>query len=144
VLNIINDSSGIVIGFAAQPYPPWRLPGWHRASLGVHGDDGRRYVNDSFGGRDFVAPFRRGDVVGIGMKFRAEDAGSGRCKTSVVFNRNGRKEGGWEIDEERDAERDEGVEGLMAEGDLYAAIGVFGGIEAEVVLSRQGWMGGID
>lgn len=40
------EAAGIAIGFCAKPYPSYRLPGWHRASLGVHGDDGRRFVND--------------------------------------------------------------------------------------------------
>ncbi|KAI1496365.1 hypothetical protein F5X99DRAFT_422182 [Biscogniauxia marginata] len=30
----------LALGFAAPPYPAFRLPGWHRASVGVHGDDG--------------------------------------------------------------------------------------------------------
>ena len=42
-----NDECSIALGFAAQPYPSWRMPGWERASLGVHSDDGRRYVNDT-------------------------------------------------------------------------------------------------
>ena len=62
-----SGDAGIAVGFVAPPYPAWRLPGWHRASLGVHGDDGRRYVDDSYGGKDFTHAFRRGDTVGIGM-----------------------------------------------------------------------------
>lgn len=30
--------AGIAVGYVAPPYPHWRLPGWERASLGVHGD----------------------------------------------------------------------------------------------------------
>ena len=33
-----NDESTIALGFCAMPYPTWRLPGWERASLGVHSD----------------------------------------------------------------------------------------------------------
>ena len=143
VIKIENDHSGIAIGFAAKPYPPWRLPGWHRASIGVHGDDGRRFVNDSWGGRDFVGAFRAGESIGVGMKFEAAEsgddarggagAGLGKVKTRAFVTRDGKADArwSWEIDEERD-ERDEGVEGLMGEGDLYPAIGVFGGVIFEV------------
>lgn len=140
VLGIRDGESGIAIGYAAKPCPLWRLPGWHRASVGVHGDDGRRFVNDSWGGRDFVAKFEVGDVVGLGMKFETEERGGEKVKTRVSFTRNGREEGGWEADEERDAERDEGIEGLQGELDMYPAVGVFGGIEAEIRLRREDWL----
>lgn len=133
---IANSNSGIAVGFAAKPYPPWRLPGWHRASVGVHGDDGRRFVNDSWGGREFVDAFKRGETIGIGMTLSTlamtTDGASG-VQTSAFVTRNGRRDEGWEwqLDEERD-QRDEGIEGLTGDLDLYPAIGVFGGVEFEV------------
>jgi hypothetical protein len=152
VRKIRDDNSGIAIGFAAKPYPPWRLPGWHRASIGVHGDDGRRFVNDPWGGRDFVDAFREGEVIGVGMTFQVTEAsaaggrppsGLARVKTRAFVTRDGRTDDrwGWDIDEERD-ERDEGVVGLMGEGDLYPAIGVFGGVDFEVRFGGSvGWRG---
>ncbi|KAJ9605722.1 hypothetical protein H2200_009571 [Cladophialophora chaetospira] len=135
VRRIQNDTSGIAIGYAAKPYPPWRLPGWHRASIGVHGDDGRRFVNDPWGGQEFVSAFRENESVGVGMKFEVEEVGGarGKVKTSAFVTREGRSDErwSWDIDEERD-ERVEGVDGLMGEGDLYPAIGVFGAVEFEV------------
>ncbi|KIW84729.1 hypothetical protein Z517_00117 [Fonsecaea pedrosoi CBS 271.37] len=141
IRRIVDENSGIAIGFAAKPYPPWRLPGWHRASIGVHGDDGRRFVNDSWGGRDFVQAFKEGEVVGVGMHFSTQAAvdshargtRTAKVKTRAFVTRDGRanERWGWDIDEERD-ERDEGVDGLMGEGDLYPAIGVFGAVEFEV------------
>lgn len=157
VQRISSANSGIAIGFAAKPYPPWRLPGWHRASIGVHGDDGRRFVHDSWGGRDFVDAFKPGDTVGVGIKFsttpagppepdsrsgKAKVEGIGRVKTTAFVTRDGQtnKDWEWDIDEERD-ERDEGVDGLMGEGDLYPAIGVFGGVEFEVRFGQgQTWV----
>ena len=144
VQRIQNENSGIAIGFAAKPYPPWRLPGWHRASFGVHGDDGRRFVNDSWGGRDFVGAFKERETVGVGMMFETQEVGGGRVKTRAFFTRDGRTDESWswDIDEERD-ERDEGVGGLMGEGDLYPAIGFFGGVEFEVKFGDSvGWRGG--
>ncbi|KIW18989.1 hypothetical protein PV08_03279 [Exophiala spinifera] len=139
VYKITNANSGIAIGYAAKPYPPWRLPGWHRASIGVHGDDGRRFVNDPWGGRDFVEAFRPGETIEVGMRFSTTPipapagSGPGKVKTTAFVTRDGRtnKDWEWEIDEERD-ERDEGIDGLMGDGDLYPALGVFGGVEFEV------------
>lgn len=145
VVNLADANSGIAVGYAGKPYPPWRLPGWHRASLGVHGDDGRRFVNDPWGGRDFVAAFRVGETIGVGVTFGTDElrfAGpEGRVKTRVFVTRGGTRAEGdaWDGDEERD-ERDEGVDGLLGEADLYPAIGVFGGVEFEVNLGREGWL----
>lgn len=140
VRRVSNTESGIALGFAAKPYPVWRLPGWHRASWAVHGDDGRRFVNDSWGGREFVDAFRPGEVVGVGMRFSpssSEEAGSGvGVEARAFITRDGRGKPddprwSWDLDEERD-ERDEGVYGLRGDGDLYPAIGVFGAVEFDV------------
>lgn len=116
--------AAVAIGYVATPYPGFRLPGWNRGSLAVHGDDGRRYTNDSFGGREFVAPFKEGDTVGLGMCWGAGKVAS----TSVWFTRNGKVEGRWMLEEERDArEENDTLEGLAGDCDVFAAIGVYGG-----------------
>ncbi|ETN46809.1 uncharacterized protein HMPREF1541_00998 [Cyphellophora europaea CBS 101466] len=137
----IHDANSIVaIGFAGMPYPPWRLPGWHRASIGVHSDDGRRYINDSFGGVDFVRPFGVGDVVGLGVRFGTEAKTDVTVKTRCFFVRNGREEGSWDVDEERDQEHVfEGVQGLEGEGDLHVAVGLSGGVEVDIRLMENQW-----
>jgi hypothetical protein len=144
-----EPEAGIALGFCAKPYPPWRLPGWQRASLGVHGDDGRRYVNDPDGGIDFTQPFRPGETVGIGITFSvpssADDvAGAGpitRAQASVFFTRNGHRDGsaGWQMSEERDGQS-AGVFGLEGEMDLYAAVGMFGAVDFEIFLAPEGWI----
>lgn len=150
VLSMDNTKTeaGIAIGFLAPPYPSWRLPGWHRASIGVHSDDGRRYVDDSYGGRDFTKPFRKGDVVGIGMNFapppayqRINASGGNKMDVKVFFTRNGKREGGWDVHEERDKEAEEGdVTGLEGEHDLLAAVGCFGPVEFEVHFKASEWL----
>ena len=136
-----DEDAGIALGFLAPPYPSWRLPGWHRASLGVHSDDGRRYVDDTFGGVDFVSPFRKNDVVGIGMTFSPPGYQGGKAKVDVFFTRNGKREGGWNLHEERDKEQDGGdVSGLEGRHDLLAAVGCFGVVEFEVRMGREEWM----
>ena len=101
----------------------------------MHGDDGRRFVNDPWGGREFVSAFKEGETIGVGMVFGAQEAHeqSGQVKTEAFVTRDGRADERcrWDIAEERDG-RDEGVGGLMGEGDLYPAIGFFGGVEFEV------------
>lgn len=132
--------AGIAIGFLAPPYPSWRLPGWHRASLAVHGDDGRRYVDNSYGGTDFVNAFAVGDVVGIGMTFSPARYG-GKLGVEVFFTRNGRREGGWDMHEERDREVQEGdVLGLEGDYDLFAAVGVFGACDFEMRFRPDEWL----
>ena len=145
ILSMRGEESVIAVGFAGKPYPGWRLPGWHRGSIGAHGDDGRRFVNDSWGGIDFVGRFREGETVGIGIRFSvSENQEVSRrelCLGEAFFTRDGMVEGRWRMDEERDAERDQGgVEGLLGEGDLYACAGCCGFMEFEVVVERKAWL----
>ncbi|KAJ5175517.1 uncharacterized protein N7482_001394 [Penicillium canariense] len=143
-----GDASGLALGFAAQPYPAWRSPGWERGSLGVFSDDGCRFVNDSWGGRDFTAPFGVGETVGIGMTMAPSedplalaDAMFGAkqtCKVDVFFTRDGALAGGWDLHEEMDEESG-GVGGLEGDFDLYGAIGLFGGVDFEVCFDPAGW-----
>jgi hypothetical protein len=117
--------TAVAIGYVAIPYPGFRLPGWNRGSLGVHGDDGRRYVNDSYGGREFVRPFRNGETVGLGMSWSQPSEGDRGVR--VWFMRNGLKEGDWRLDEQRDgAEENDPLPGLDGGCDVYAAVGVWG------------------
>ncbi|KOS18395.1 Protein ssh4 [Escovopsis weberi] len=129
-----GSSANVALGFAALPYPSFRLPGWHRGSLAVHGDDGHRYVNDRWGGRAFTRPFAAGATYGVGVVLGAGGAGS------VFFTRDGRREGGWDMHEETDAERDLGVFGLEGRHDLSCAIGCFEDVDLEVVFDPAGWM----
>ncbi|KAB8446178.1 hypothetical protein FH972_025160 [Carpinus fangiana] len=151
-LGELGQDSGVALGFLAPPYPTWRLPGWQRASLAVHGDDGRRFVNDTWGGKDFVPAFEPGDTVGLGMYLRSSGAqlpsysrlpNSGAVSdVEVFFTRNGKKEASWDLHEETDAKMDQpgGVTGLEGDRDLYAAIGVYGPCEFEIKFGRHNWL----
>lgn len=144
-----SDESSIAIGYCGIPYPTWRMPGWERGSLGVHGDDGRKYVNDSFGGKDFTSAFNMGETVGLGMTFSianssaasAARAASGtKMKVGVFLTRDGREAGSWDLHEELDADNDLGVEGLEGDFDLCGAVGVFGGIDFDVFFNSKDWL----
>jgi hypothetical protein len=136
-----EGDAGIAIGFTAPPYPPFRLPGWERASLGIHGDDGRRYIDDDGGGQDFTTYFKNGETVGIGMHIApAQFPGRHRRDVEVFFTRQGKKEGGWNMYEERDGDDCGSTVGLEGEHDLMAAVGMFGQVEFEVRFRRDEWL----
>ncbi|KAG8157010.1 hypothetical protein KVR01_013232 [Diaporthe batatas] len=149
----LGGDAGLAVGFAALPYPVFRMPGWHRGSLAVHGDDGHRFINDRWGGKDFTRPFQKGEVVGIGMTFSPglgagattttspspDGKGGTVIETEVFFTRNGRLDGRWDLHESLDAEADLPVTGLEGYHDLSVAVGTFGLVGAEVVLDPRGW-----
>lgn len=128
---------GFALGFAALPYPPFRLPGWHRGSLAVHGDDGHKYINDMWGGKDFTAPFARGETVGLGMEI-APGPGGG-ITAHVFFTRDGREAGRWDLHEETDREQDRAVTGLEGFHDLCATVGMFEKVSFEIVFAPWRW-----
>ncbi|KAI1334228.1 hypothetical protein F5Y15DRAFT_297227 [Xylariaceae sp. FL0016] len=129
----------LALGYYVHPYPLFRLPGWHKGSLGVHGDDGRKYVNNDEGGAKFVGPFVAGQTVGLGMEFSL-GSGNRAIEVSVFFTREGKEEGRWDIHEELDIERrHQTVEGLEGFHDITAAVGVFEDVGFEVVFKREKW-----
>ncbi|KAB5578610.1 hypothetical protein GE09DRAFT_556667 [Coniochaeta sp. 2T2.1] len=128
----------LAIGFTALPYPSFRMPGWHRGSLAVHGDDGHKYINDRWGGKDFVPPMKIGETYGIGMTFTATEGG--RVETDVFYTQAGREVGRWNLHEETDAEQDLPVTGLEGYHDLAAAVGSFGEVGFEAVFEPGRWL----
>ena len=128
----------LALGFTALPYPSFRMPGWHRGSLAVHGDDGHKYINDKYGGKEFAQPFRRGDVYGLGMTLRPGPRAA--PQVDVFFTRNGSRVGGWDIHEEIDAEKDGPVVGLEGFHDLSCAIGTYEAVDFEVVFDPRKWL----
>ncbi|KKK22591.1 hypothetical protein ARAM_006948 [Aspergillus rambellii] len=141
-----GEASGLSIGFVAQPYPTWCSPGWQRGSIGVFSDDGCRFVNDCWGGKDFTQAFSVGETLGLGMTFHLPDHSNAspqthKLKVEVFFTRNGQRAGGWDLHEETDEEAG-GVEGLEGDFDLHAAVGLFGGVDFEVCYNNPaaGWL----
>ncbi|CAG9989822.1 unnamed protein product [Clonostachys byssicola] len=129
--------AGIALGFTALPYPSFRLPGWQRGSLAIHGDDGHKYVNDINGGKDFTEPFRGGETYGLGMTLRAHTGGN--VLVDIFFTRNGVLTGGWNLHEERDAD-DPPLDGLEGFHDLCASIGTYDSSCFEVIFEPTKWM----
>ncbi|MCJ1479545.1 hypothetical protein MMC13_008231 [Lambiella insularis] len=144
-----SDGCSLAIGFCGVPYPTWRMPGWERGSLAVHSDDGRRYVNDTDGGIDFVSPFVVGETVGIGVTyavpntppdFRPSPVEGCSLKAEVFLTRDGRRAGSWNLHEELDAGTDFGIMGLDGKHDLYGAIGTFGEVAFEARFRSRDWL----
>ncbi|KAL7750374.1 hypothetical protein RI367_004147 [Sorochytrium milnesiophthora] len=75
-----DPTASMACGVSSQPYPPGRLPGWHHWSVAYHSDDGRVFASNGGKGRPYAKPWRRDDVVGVGL-----DTATGR----VFFTRNG-------------------------------------------------------
>jgi hypothetical protein len=146
----------LAMGFAAPPYPTFRLPGWHRGCLAVHGDDGSKYINDRWGGKDFTTPFQAGETLGIGMTLSKRDQNAPPAysdgptpaqtmattpiNVEIFFTRDGRKTGGWNLHEEGDAEQDLPVTGLEGLNDLFAAVGTFENVDFEIVFNEGEWL----
>lgn len=131
-----NNEVDVALGFTALPYPNFRLPGWHRGSLAVHGDDGHKYINDRWGGKSLTNPFRVGERLGVGMTFAAKD---GKINVDVFFTRDGRLSGSWNLHEEIDLEQDGPVDGLEGFHDLSCAIGSFNRNIYEVIFDPSRW-----
>jgi hypothetical protein len=134
-----NREVCLAMGFAALPYPNFRCPGWHRGSLGVHGDDGHRFVNDTWGGISFTEAFRPGDTYGIGMVFEAPQFQGGRIEVKCFFTRNGKYAQDWDIHEEQDAGATMSMVGLEGYHDLAGAVGTFEQVGFEVVFDPAKW-----
>ncbi len=131
----------LALGFAALPYPSFRMPGWHRGSLAVHGDDGHKFINDMWGGKSFTEAFRRGDTYGLGMRFLPAGAsGSRQIDVEVFFTRNGRVVGSWNLHEETDSKEDLPVTGLEGFHDLCCAVGTYKDVSFEVVFEPERWL----
>ncbi|KIM98131.1 hypothetical protein OIDMADRAFT_128983 [Oidiodendron maius Zn] len=149
-----REEVSLAMGFTAHPYPTFRLPGWHRACLAVHGDDGSKFINDRWGGKDFTSPFQPGETLGIGMTFTQRnlqaspgyDQAHARTEANtpidveIFFTREGRRTGGWNLHEEGDATEDLPVTGLEGLNDIYTAVGVFEKVEFEIVFRPGDWM----
>lgn len=133
ILKESRDEVSLAIGFSAPPYPAFRLPGWHRGSLAVHGDDGRKYINDRWGGKDFAQPFKRGETVGLGMDLHPDG------NVEVFHTVEGREAGRWGLHEELDATTDLPVTGLEGFHDLCASVGVFDKVSFEIVFAPGRW-----
>ncbi|KAG7094305.1 hypothetical protein E1B28_007907 [Marasmius oreades] len=116
IVKMFPPQSYLAIGTACQPYPNFRFPGWNRESAGLHLDDLRKFFEDPDGGRDYNVPFDRirgGDIIGCGYEY---------ATSSLFYTWNGmRLENAFH-----------GIYLPRNQYDVFAAIGVHGGVHFEV------------
>ncbi|KAE8343917.1 hypothetical protein BDV24DRAFT_127804 [Aspergillus arachidicola] len=75
------ENTLISIGMTTKPYPLFRLPGYHRASVAYQTTGHRRY-NQPFTPTPYGPPLSQGDVIGVGYRPRSG---------TIFFTRNGKK-----------------------------------------------------
>ncbi|KAJ9427437.1 concanavalin A-like lectin/glucanase domain-containing protein [Fusarium oxysporum] len=110
------ENTLLSIGMATKPYPLFRLPGYHKYSVGYQSTGARRY-NQPFGATPYGPPLVQGDVVGVGYRPRTG---------AIFFTRNGKK-------------LEEVVHGLKAQN-FFPAIGANGPATIHVNLGQAGFV----
>lgn len=74
------------IGVGFNKFPTTKQPGWVDQSYGYHGDDGKKFHNqsnnnNSYTGIPYADPFGIGDEIGCGIIFRTKE---------IFFTKNGK------------------------------------------------------
>ncbi|KAI4657011.1 Rsp5p-dependent ubiquitination, sorting of cargo proteins at the multivesicular body [Alternaria viburni] len=75
------ENTSIAIGVTTKPYPLFRLPGYHKASISYMSNGNRRY-NQPFQPSAYGPSYVQGDVIGVGYRPRTG---------TIFFTRNGKK-----------------------------------------------------
>ncbi|KAF1844217.1 SPRY-domain-containing protein [Cucurbitaria berberidis CBS 394.84] len=75
------ENTSIAVGVTTKPYPLFRLPGYHKASISYTSNGNRRY-NQPFTPSAYGPAYVQGDVIGVGYRPRTG---------TLFFTRNGKK-----------------------------------------------------
>ncbi|KAL2152374.1 hypothetical protein VTH82DRAFT_5558 [Thermothelomyces myriococcoides] len=75
------ETTRLSIGMATKPYPLFRMPGYHKCSVGYFSDGTRRF-NQPFSSTPYGPAIVQGDVIGVGYRPRSG---------TIFFTRNGRR-----------------------------------------------------
>ncbi|KAH7246859.1 Protein ssh4 [Fusarium solani] len=110
------ETTLLSIGMATKPYPLFRLPGYHKYSVGYQSTGTRRY-NQPFGATPYGPQLVQGDVVGVGYRPRTG---------AIFFTRNGKK-------------LEEVVHGLKSQN-FFPAIGANGPAMIHVNFGQAGFV----
>ncbi|KII93223.1 hypothetical protein PLICRDRAFT_101040 [Plicaturopsis crispa FD-325 SS-3] len=112
----LPETTTVAVGLATKPYPPFRLPGLNRYSVGYH-SNGDKSHNYPFTATPFGPSLKEGDVLGVGYRPRTG---------TVFFTRNGRK-------------TDDAFIGL-SRWNLFPTIGADGPCSVHVNLGQAGFV----
>ncbi|KAL2162825.1 hypothetical protein VTH06DRAFT_6661 [Thermothelomyces fergusii] len=75
------EATLLSIGMATKPYPLFRMPGYHKCSVGYFSNGTRRF-NQPFSATPYGPQIVQGDVIGVGYRPRTG---------TIFFTRNGRR-----------------------------------------------------
>lgn len=91
----LKPKAVVAIGLVKLPYPMWRMPGWHRHSVALFSDDGRKFYDDSFGGNDYASKIKQGDLIRLqfdqnigAVTYHHNGINLGRAFTGVLMDLN--------------------------------------------------------
>ncbi|KAJ1537327.1 Rsp5p-dependent ubiquitination, sorting of cargo proteins at the multivesicular body [Nowakowskiella sp. JEL0078] len=87
-----HSHTAISVGLATKPYPPFRLVGWSKYSVGYHSDDGRSFICNDNGVFGFIYATAGSEGGSKGKKYDVDDVvGVGYFpeRGSVFFTLNG-------------------------------------------------------
>ncbi|KAK4150387.1 concanavalin A-like lectin/glucanase domain-containing protein [Chaetomidium leptoderma] len=110
------DSTVVSVGMATKPYPLFRLPGFHKFSVGYISNGTRRY-NQPFSAAPYGPQIVQGDVIGVGYRPRTG---------TIFFTRNGKK-------------MEDAVHGAKAQN-FFPAIGAIGPCIVHVNFGQAGFV----
>ena len=82
----------ISVGIAPANYPLNRHPGWEKESIACHGDDGDLFQACG-SGYSFGPSWKKGDVIGLGVRSASTETTSPDSEVQVFFARNGEEIG---------------------------------------------------
>ena len=128
----IDEAASLAIGFGAEPFPHFSLPGRARASIGVHSSSIRSSNEEPV----ITIPFEAGQVIGVGLTLRPSPASLlqdwASNHASWFVTQHGKRIGEWAID-------DASGSGLRGERDLCAVLGFSGAVDVEFRARKDEW-----
>lgn len=61
-------------------------------------------------------------------------------RAEIFLTRDGQRIDGWDLQEELGAATDFDIDGLDGQDDLFGAVGIFGGVEFDVLFKSKDWL----
>lgn len=147
-----EDAIRLALGFVAGEDGASKMPGCERWSLGVQCSEGRLFVNGKVVESVHTGAFEPGQQLGIGLNYavsngvqQLEDNGISTDSPSsidieVFITRDGKKIGGWKLCDQLNESEGLSFEGLEGRHDLYAAVGILGEVNVDILFEKKDWL----
>lgn len=72
--------------------------------------------------------------------YGASRASGGVLRAEIFLTWDGQRIDGWDLQEELGAATDFDIDGLDGQYDLFGAVGIFGGVEFDVLFKSKDWL----